>query len=55
MEESRVGRRGNIHVFAKIKMAIVKQPIRKAGVGKQGRALIHSCESFEDKGIQGRG
>ena len=36
-------------------MSIVKQPIREASMGEQGRAIIQGCESFEDKGVRGRG
>ena len=55
IEESRVGRRRNIHVIAKVEVSIVKQPIRKTGTSEQGRTFIQSCQDFEYKGIRGRG
>ena len=38
-------------MIAKVKMPIVKQPVRKGGTSEQGGAVIHSCESFKDKGV----
>ena len=55
VEESGAGRERNIHVIAKIKMSIVKQPIREAGMSEQGGTFVQSCQDLEDKGIRGRG
>ena len=55
VEESGAGRGRNIHAIAKIKMSIVKQPIREAGMSEQGGTFVQSCQDLEDKGIRGRG
>ena len=55
MKKSRAGRWGNIHAVAKVKMSIIKQPVREGGMSEQGGAVLHSCESFVDKGVRGRG
>ena len=55
MKKSRAGQWGNIHVVVKVKMSIIKQPVREGGMSEQGGAILHSCESLVDKGVQGRG
>ena len=44
MEERRMDRGGNMHVIMKIKMSIVKGPIREGGTSEQGGTLIQSCQ-----------
>ena len=55
MEESRTSGWRNEHAVVKVKMTIVKRPVREGGTSEQRRPVIQCGKGFEHKGVRDRG